>query len=239
MKVSVLTCVLGNPDELRDTFNSILPHLSENFGWLIKASDANEGYLAQFEHPFVTIINQRDSSLYDAMNQGLFALKSDYYFVLGAGDKLVTEGVVHLLNNMDSDASHYFYSLILRKSGGVFSPNPDRIQFNMTCPHPASVLKVKNSQVLKGFDTKYLIAADYDHLSKYVKEYGKGQIVNQPLVNFMGGGMSESRLIEGMIEEELIRKRVWKASDYQIYASMLSNGSKMAVNILGQLAARG
>jgi hypothetical protein len=240
MKVSVLTCVLGNPEELKDTFNSLLPHLSDDFGWLIKATDSNEGYLAQFQHPNVKIVNQKDNSIYDGMNQGLFALDAEWYFVLGAGDIVLQDTITVLKQTLNStDESSHFFGLVFRKSNNVSIPNPQELSSRMACPHPSAVYRVKNSQLLNGFDTKYLIASDYDHTCRYVKQFGNGKSYSNVLVSYMGGGLSDIRSMEGYLEEELIRKRVWAVNDYQIYASMLNKGSRIAINILGQLGSKG
>ena len=234
MKLSVMTCVLGNPEELKDTFNSLLPYLDENFGWLIKATGSSDSFLKNFIHPFVTIIHQKDNSLYDGMNQGLFSLKSEYYFVLGAGDVGLDHAVRELKQSV-SDQSSLFFSLIIKQSNHIGVPNPLELSIRMACPHPSTVYRVESSKSINGYDTKYLIASDYDHTSRYVKVYGNGSIYSDILVSYMGGGLSDIRSLEGYLEEELIRKRVWGVNDYQVYASMLQKGGIVASNVLIQI----
>ena len=67
--ISILTCVLGEPQALRATADSIQPYLSDRINWIIKFSDkSDKKFVESFSGEYITIQQKSDSSLYDAMN---------------------------------------------------------------------------------------------------------------------------------------------------------------------------
>ena len=42
ISISILTCVIGEPQALRATANSIKPYLSDRVNWIIKFSDKSD-----------------------------------------------------------------------------------------------------------------------------------------------------------------------------------------------------
>ena len=79
---------------------------------------------------------------------------------------------------------------------------------------------------LGGYDTRYKIASDYDHLSRYVLKFGAGKIGKEILVKILAGGISEKNNLEAYLEEELIRKRVWNSVDWLTYQRMLNKSAE-------------
>jgi hypothetical protein len=126
-------------------------------------------------------------------------------------------------------APSYHAPILFAATGAVSMPQPEAIKYFMSCAHPSSLLRVKNSLSIGGFDVQYQIAADYDHLSRYAMAFGLGEALDMPpLVSFMGGGLSDARALEGYIEENLVRIRVWKLPDIRIMGDLLNHS---AVNI--------
>jgi hypothetical protein len=239
MSLSVLTCVLGKPEVLHATFSSLKPFLSPDFFWTLKFSSSTpDEFVSQFEHPFVTIRQGPDRSIYDAMNQGLQHVPTTHYFVLGAGDTVLSSGLDKLISLRLSpkDTDPVFTPIVWSHSGVVWVPFSGELSTRMSCPHPGAVLSVEKSREIGGFDTGYRIAADYDHLSRYVKAYGTGTTLDAPLVQFAGGGMSEVRAFEGTLEEELIRIRVWNSHEYAVHARLLRRTTLIASSLFDQVA---
>ena len=235
--LAILTCVTGEPDALRKTADSISPFLSENLKWVIKFSDkSNEDFTNSFAGENIEIYRESDVSLYDAMNQCLSYCQQDYYLVLGAGDMILPDAMEVLLRQLKGEtlnAVSYHAPILFAATGVVSQPDPNSMKYFMSCPHPSSLLKVKNSLAINGFDISYKIAADYDHLSRYAIAFGVGTSLDvPPLVSFMGGGISDLRALEGYMEVNLVRMRVWSTPDIRMYGDMLSEAaSALSSNI--------
>jgi hypothetical protein len=238
--VSILTCVLGEQPEVFRTQDSLQSHLSPSFRWVIKFTEGvSDAFLARLARPYITCHRQLDRGLYDAMNQGLALLDTDYYFVLGAGDQLHAPGAQALLPLLASAQLEpaYFAALIHTAQRSVLMPAPEEIHSRMACPHPSSVLRVDNSRKIGGFDERYMIASDYDHLCRYVHQFGRGRTIAEPLVLYAGGGLSERRALEGMLEEELIRLRIWQSGDLVTQARLLVRAAGYAASVLNHVSA--
>ena len=237
--IAILTCVTGEPDVLRNTAASISPFLSENVQWIVKFSDKSDAAFANsFSGEYVKIYRESDTSLYDAMNQCLNYCQQDYYMVLGAGDTVLPDAMEILAQQLKGDAldaAAYHAPILFSVTGAISQPDPNSLKYFMSCPHPSSLLKVKNSLSIDGFDTSYKIAADYDHLSRYALAFGVGASLDiPPLVSFMGGGISDLRALEGYMEVNLVRMRVWKTPDIRMYGDMLSESASALSNNIRQ-----
>ena len=238
--ISILTCVLGEPESLKNTFKSVLKILSSEVSWTLKFhTSTGPDFIKLFENEFVNINVLEDSSIYDAMNQGLAALDSDYYLVIGSGDEIDASGFRLALDFLKVDKVNntpiYFYPVKYLNSPLTLQPNPTEFPIKMACPHPGTILRKQYSLDIDGYDRIYKIASDYDHLSRYIKKFGSGIICDQILVNILAGGMSELRNIEAYLEEELIRKRVWKSSDWLIYDRMLRKSTENISHLVNQV----
>lgn len=239
MHLSILTCVLGTPESLHQTFASLKPLLSPRLTWTLKfAATTPEDFQRQFASDHVVCHSLADRSIYEAMTQGLERMEADYYFVLGAGDQVNAAGLQEVLATLDSGAAPeaLFCPIIWSDLGVVWAPNPAELPVRMACPHPGAVLRRDRSLAIGGFDPGYRIAADYDHLSRYVRAHGMGQTLPTPLALFAGGGMSEVRAFEGTLEEELIRMRVWKSHEYAVHARLLKRSTQIATSLFDQVA---
>lgn len=230
VSLAILTCVTGEPDVLRNTAASISPFLSQNLKWIIKFSDkSNEVFANSFSAENIEIYRESDASLYDAMNQCLNYCQQDYYLVLGAGDTILPDAMEILLHQLKAEtlnAVSYHAPILFASTGAVSLPDPNSMKYFMSCPHPSSLLKVKNSLSINGFDISYKIAADYDHLSRYAIAFGAGTTLDlPPLVSFMGGGISDLRALEGYMEVNLVRMRVWNTPDIRMYGDMLNESA--------------
>ena len=238
--ISILTCVIGEPENLINTYNSIYQVLSEEVSWTIKFHNSTKiEFIKLFEKEHINIIVEDDSSVYHGMNQGLANVDSVYYLVIGSGDEIDQNGFSLALNFIKNDLQNntplYFFSVKYLNSELVLKPYPSQFPIKMACPHPGAILKKQNSMDLNGYDPIYKIASDYDHLSRYVKKFGSGIICDQVLVNILAGGISEQKSIEAYLEEELIRKRVWQSNDWLIYDRMLTKAAKNISHFIGQV----
>jgi hypothetical protein len=214
--LTIVTGALNGDPNLSISATSILPQIKPGkVNWLIKNSTSElNGCLADYRScAGVEIVAQNDSSLYQGLNQALEHIDGGYFMVLGAGDSLCANAADFILAcltenpNLDS----FYFAVQLAKSGQILQPRPPEITHRMACPHPGAVLSVSNARALGGFDERYQIAADYDLLCRYLFKHSASGWSDHIAVNYMGGGISETRAIEGFLEEELIRSRVFKS----------------------------
>lgn len=225
MNISIITVVKEDTDDLFVTWNSIFPFLSNKFKWIIKYSSiCSAEFIEKMpKNNNLIKVQSSDRSLYDAINQSLEICETDYYMVIGAGDFLSSS-----FNEILDDLSHnqgreaYFYGCNLLRGSNNLYPDFNQINTRMSCPHPSSILKVSNSLSIGGYSSSYYIASDYEHLCNYIKNYTNLYQSNLIAVMFMGGGISDKRALEGMLEEELIRIRIFGSTPFGVYGRLLN-----------------
>jgi hypothetical protein len=236
--ISIVTCVLNDTEDLLRTRNSIVPILSEDIQWVLKFSQhVSTEFINSIEGNFISMIQVPDASLYEGLNQAISYVKSPYYFVLGAGDIVLTEALRELLStvkNNKQDVCAYFTPVFL-EDNSIFQTVPNEINSRMSCPHPGAILQTIKSIDIGGYDTSYKIASDYDHLSRYIQAFGMGKVLDLKCSVHASGGLSYTRQLEGMIECELIKKRVWKYSDLRTHANLLKISTDFSINLILQV----
>jgi hypothetical protein len=93
----------------------------------------------------------------------------------------------------------------------------------MACPHPSTLILTRAAQFLDGYSPNYQIAADYDLICRVFLSNSSSAVSTIVSVDYKGGGMSEKRGFEGMIEEELIRHRLWSTNQVNLAAKLVSH----------------
>jgi len=238
MLLSILTCVKSDTSDLAVTYESLLPFLCPEMGWIIKYSQhCSTAFVDSIPvNSYIKKIQSEDFGLYEGLNQALNVCESKYYAVLGAGDGLLQEGFWSGLSEMDAapEMDAYFFACKLNLSGRIFTPKVEDLTFRMSCPHPSSILKVHNSKEIGGFNTSYEIASDYDHICRYTNKFQNYKASSIVIALFKGGGISDVRTFEAALEEELIRIRIFKSHDLAVRGRLLANCAANISSVLAQ-----
>jgi hypothetical protein len=165
--------------------------------------------------PNTTIICKSDFNLYDALNQTLDYIETTYFLVLGSGDTLVEDATTHISAAMHGtpNADGYFFGVYLAAEDHYILPNIARIYHPSPWPmcHQGAITRVDYVQKIGGFDTRYNIAADYDLICRYVNMFDNIVCKQSIITTYLGGGVSEQRELEGILEQNLSRYRNFNA----------------------------
>jgi len=219
-KLAIVTATLDSDENIVESFNSIHHQLKNDVCWIIKDSqESSSTLLNQYsKEENIFLLSQKDNSLYDGLNQAVNYINTEYFIVLGAGDKLADNAINIILTNLNHNSSIdiFFFSIFTIQNSSILKPIPNNIAFGMSVPHPGVVMKKENFLKLNGFDTRYQIASDYDLISRYLLTFSKIAWSDDVVSIFKGGGMSEKRWLIGQLEECLIMDQVHKIPYYQI-----------------------
>lgn len=212
--LTIVTALLAGDVNIDKTAASLLPFLANNeVKWLIKYSESHIS--KDLEHlntlPNTKIIHKSDFNLYDALNQALDYIETTYFLVLGSGDTLAEDATVHISTAMHntSNADGYFFGVYLAAEDHYMLPNIARVYHPYPWPvcHQGVVMRVDNVLRINKFNAAYNIAADYDLMCRYVNTFDN-IVCSQSIVStYLGGGLSEQRELEGLIEQNLSRYR--------------------------------
>lgn len=225
MNAPLLTIITSTTPDSRDILSTaarLFPIVSPNINWLIKINGVAQDFLHKYlESDWVRLYEKSDINVYDGINQALEIINSRFFQVLPAGDEIVVDALLDLLGNLDLETpTAIFAPLRFVQSGEIWHPEPNDLSERMSCPHPSSIFEVQRAKKIGGFNPAYQIAGDYDFISRYVINNNFVRITKEALVDYKGGGISDKRFFEGILECELIRTRIWGRSQFYALNNM-------------------
>ncbi|WP_298011695.1 glycosyltransferase [uncultured Aquabacterium sp.] len=197
--LTIVTVNKNNANGLRRTILSILPILSGKVHYLVMdgasedaSLDVARSLLAGHKH--ASIVSERDSGIYQAMNKGWQQSRSEYVAYINSGDEIVQDAYTRLVSALESRAADIFYARLLLACAGVadlvtHERHPEQFKSD-TLPHPATVVRRSTFDRLGGFDQRFRIAADRDFFIRAQKEGFSFLHVPEAVAVFYLGGAS-------------------------------------------------
>lgn len=208
---SIVVVSLNPGERLRKTLESIVGQTFQDYEVILKDGGSNDGSLEGLKkngffqkYPQIRVIEQKDKSIYDGMNQAVVQAKGQYLQFLNCGDyfyqntvleqvaefirceqgKIIKTPVIYYGNQYNQLQDTFVYS----------APNMNdftcyrNVPCHQVCFYAQALFKNR------AYDLKYRVRADYEHFlySIYV-EKAKG--VSMPIViaSYEGGGFSETK----------------------------------------------
>lgn len=216
MKFSVLIVTLNAGVELKETVQSVLAQEQADFEIIIKDGGSTDNSLKEIpKDDRISIYAQKDSGIYDGMNQAIEHATGDFCIFMNTGDMFFHKDVLHriceFIVNESLDECVIYYGDCYTRNRNAVLKYPDKfndyICFTMVLCHQATVyptilLKKRN------FNLHYKIAADYEY---YVAAYTQGaKLVHMPItvVQYKGDGASETQKnrVRALAESKEIRR---------------------------------
>lgn len=214
IKLTIITALLEFDTNLIETFDSIKELLFEKkLKWVIKYSkkQAPDEMLELFSgYENISIIECYDNSVYEALNECVDLVDTEYFLVLGSGDKFADGALLIIEKEIEKNkADGFIFSSEYPKF--INYPKLDEIHYRMPGSHQGMVLNTKKVISLGKFNTCYKFTADYDLICKYYLKY-PNIITSQDVISiFKGQGMSHYNKFECALELYLIAHKYWKS----------------------------
>lgn len=225
MTFSIIVVCLNEGEKLHKTVKSILDQTEDDYEIIVKDGGSTDGsveeLIASGKLPMKSgrcrIYQEKDSGIYDAMNQAVKYASGEYILFLNCGDyfyqKDVLSRVKRLIEEYKCKAEKslpgrkaeaerdvrrplLFYGNIReRMTGALVQSNPRMDDFgcyrNVPC-HQACFYDRKLF-ASRGFDTGYLVRADYEHfLWCFYKARAHTVYLPVTVASYEGGGFSET-----------------------------------------------
>ena len=221
MKFSIIVVCLNPGEKLRQTLESILSQTYTDYEIVIKDGGSRDGSIdglredVRFsQNPRIRIYVEKDTGIYDAMNQAVAHAEGDFILFLNCGDifyrdTVLEETACYALKcvntggeQKEKSAKTSLNYLVLygdtysEKNGVIIASAPEitgftcyrNIPCHQSCFYAARLCKEKP------YDVNYRIRADYDHfLWCYYVAKAKMQHMGFPVASYEGGGYSESK----------------------------------------------
>lgn len=213
MKFSIITVCLNPGEKLGITLESVLGQTCEDAEIIVKDGCSRDGSVEKWQREHggdpgadrVRIFVEKDSGIYDAMNQAAAHAQGEFLLFLNCGDAFPDEGVLERTLQVieeerragaDMDWLVLYGDTCSEKNHVTIASPPEitgftcyrNIPCHQSCFYSAGLCREKP------YDLQYKIRADYDHfLWCYYKAGAKMRHMDFPVASYEGGGYSESR----------------------------------------------
>ncbi|MEQ8714147.1 MAG: glycosyltransferase family 2 protein [Cyclobacteriaceae bacterium] len=209
-KISIITVCYNAENIILPTLKSVLKQGFDQYEHIIVDGDSNdrtkEIISSYASHPKITVISEKDTGVYDAMNKGLVLAKGEYVLFLNAGDELAHENT---LNQIFAYAANsdliYGETNILdkdRKYLGTRSQLTSRKLPQNLCKKDFLNGQVVSHQsfipkrvLCKPYELKYRCSADINWMLEIIDRCKTIHKTNEPISNYLQGGISDTQLV--------------------------------------------
>lgn len=223
MTFSIIVVCLNAGNKLRETIDSIRNQTEHDYEIIIKDGGSTDGTTVRYIKEELTaaalsvgqikLFTQKDTGIYDAMNQAVRHVEGDYVLFMNCGDSFYDEHVlkhvgeqirqtvkkrpVQEMQDSRIMPQYIFYGNIYeQQTDTLVQSNPAIDDFacyrnvpcHQACFYDAGLLRKKV------FDTAYAVRADYEHfLWCYYKAHAEMVYMPITVAFYEGGGFSETR----------------------------------------------
>lgn len=215
LQISVITAVFNRADTLGDALASLRaqtwPHV-EHIVVDAASTDGSQHILARHRNSMAKLVSEPDDGLYDGLNKGIGLATGDVVGFLHADDMYASpdtlQSVARAFQDPKVDAVYGDVVYVDKRDpsrvvrywrAGEF--RPELLRSGWMPPHTTLYLRRSVYERFGGFDTRYCIAADYDHVLRVL---GSGRVnvayVPDVLMRMRLGGASNSS-VAGLVRK--------------------------------------
>lgn len=218
---SIIVVCLNPGEKLRYTLESIKKQKFQEYEVLVKDGGSTDGSLTWIDTVFpkesfgcegklpkVSLVQEKDTGIYDAMNKAAAKVEGRYVYFLNCGDLFYDENVLREMAGfisgssafMTSEPGIYYGNIFERLTGQQVASNPRIDAFgcyrNVPC-HQACFYS-RELLAMHPFETKYKVRADYEQFlwCFFVGPSGKKMVFaykDMLIADYEGGGFSETK----------------------------------------------
>ncbi len=201
MKFSIIVVCLNPGQKLNQTIRSILNQDYQDYEILVKDGGSKDHSIEELiEDEHIRLYVEKDSSIYDAMNQAVAHAQGDFIIFMNCGDsfhdaqvlKNIAEGIA---GQPDQEKLILYGKIYNEKTRTYITPSPKidgfacyrNVPCHQSCVYAASLCKEKP------YETQYRIRGDYEHfLWCYYKAKANFLYLDEVIADYEGGGFSET-----------------------------------------------
>ena len=231
MKLTIITVCLNSERTISDTINSVnsqtykdIEHIFVDGG----SKDKTLKILKKNPKKDKKILVKKNSSIYEAMNEGIKRAKGSFIQILNSDDVLnsniIIEKIIEKIKKNPKTEIFlgsvvYFSNNNFFKVNRFFDTNNKRIKNLLSGdmpPHPASFVKKTVYKKYGLYNTKFQIASDYEFFLRIFKKYKlRFKILESEIVRMRTGGKSDQNIRSYIITTKEILSAI-KLNNFQI-----------------------
>lgn len=228
---SIIIVCFQAGEELSRTVESVRMQTDGDFEILVKDGGSTDGSIGHLpEDSRIRLFQEKDSGIYDAMNQAAGRVRGHYVLFLNCGDYLYDKEVLAGVRKAVTESAErttggrkavsglppaiFYGNTYERKTQSVVMSNPKldafgcyrNIPCHQSCFYPAELIRPEQLHKRgreRTYEPRYRVRADYEHFL-WCFFRAKAQTVYVPLTvcSYEGGGFSESEENRAAAKEE-------------------------------------
>jgi glycosyltransferase involved in cell wall biosynthesis len=170
-KISLVTINLNNINGLKRTFDSVYSQTCDEFEYIVidgGSTDGSVDLINQNEEHIDYWHSEKDTGIYNAMNQGIRKATGEYILMLNSGDALYSEYIIkNILDNIVLTGQDFIYGNVLWEENGKQSVGyfPTHLTFEYftryALHHQVLFIKKTALERLNLYNENYKIVADW------------------------------------------------------------------------------
>jgi len=208
VKVSIITVVYNDQDNIRNTVESVISQDYPNIEYICidgGSTDKTFSIISEYSDKISYMHSKPDMGISDAFNQGLSKVTGNFVLVLNSGDSYLGNSVISMLmSHVEEDKIYIAKSEIYNGEAlvGIFDNKVKKLTTNMSVSHSATLIPARLLREFDGYSMSKKIAMDYDLLLKIYKKYGLSVFkpVDLKLTTYSLGGVSDKNFYIGFWE---------------------------------------
>ncbi len=220
IRLSIITICYNASSVIIPTLQSVASQNYKEIEYIVidGASTDRTIRLVETYCPFAHILSEPDKGIYDAMNKGLQLATGDYVWFLNAGDAFRTPTTVQQVVNRILSAETlpevvYGDTMIVDSNYNDLGTRRLRPPHNlkkqdflkgMLVCHQAFIVQRKVAPL---YDLRYKLSSDYDWCLKILEKSTLIIELQEVLVNYLQGGLSEKKHWQSLAERFCIMRQ--------------------------------
>lgn len=232
--ISVVTVVHNGVKHIEETIRAVAGQTYENVEHIVIDGGSTDGtidILRRLDGTIAYWMSEPDSGVYDAMNKGIMQVTDPESYILfaNADDSLYSPDALQRVVEQGK-GEDMLYGRMLLADDQVSAVVGKRVDMDdlalQTLCHPATFVRRKVFDSVGMFDTRYAIAADYDHIVRCFAAPVSTRFVDVVVSRMRMGGLSEDQFMKSCSErKDVIRRRfpviprlrgIWQVNLYDI-----------------------
>lgn len=179
--ISIITICLNEEERIDKTLSSIIAQTYQNRELIVIDGASTDGTLEiinQHKNDITHLLSEKDDGIYYAMNKGIALAKGDYIIFMNGGDIFFNKDVLFDVFSRENISEGIIYGnvcYVYPSGNSSINHLPQKIDrlflTNNTINHQSAFCKSTLFTRLKGFDTKYSIASDYDFFVRAIVKH--------------------------------------------------------------------
>lgn len=229
MLFSIVTVCLNAGNALIETVNNIVSQSFTDFEIIIKDGGSTDG--SKYKLPDdnrIKVVEKKDTSIYDAMNQAVDECSGEYIIFMNAGDKFYANDTLEKISRcIFSKKEACYYGLCYNRKMDHVNYYPKEISkftcFRTMICHQSTVYS-RQLFLEKKYDCRMKAIADHEFLTWIICKKGiKPVYMDFCVVDYEAGGFCETDALrkQNSLDLREIRMRYYSLTDRLKYAIII------------------